>query len=159
MHARRLMRRYAKWGLVASLVILGVGLAFAVGSAIVAGDWWLAQRPWIEIGMRLSTLGLVASALFGGLRVSVEPVGWWRLAAIPSAIVLVSFWLFAFTVGLPTSGGTETDTVTILYSVPQMFAILVVATVEIAAIPLVARWWRRGTLVDEADAEPVPADA
>jgi len=158
-HARRLMRRYARLGLVASLAVLGVGLAFAIGSALAAGDWWLAQRPWIEIGMRVTSLGLVASGLFGGLRVSVEPVGWWRLAAVPSAIVLVSFWLFAFTVGLPTTGGTETDVVTILYSVPQMLAILVFATLEIAAIPLVARWWRGGVLEDLADAEPVPADA
>ena len=159
MDARRLTRRYAKWGLVVSLAILGIGLAFAIGSAVVAGDWFLARRPWIEIGMRLTTLGLVASALFGGLRVSVEPVGWWRLATVPSAIVLVSFWLFAFTIGLPSSGGTETDVVTMLYSLPRMLAIVVLTTLEIAAIPPVARWWRGGTLVDEADAEPVPPDA
>jgi hypothetical protein len=154
------MRRYAKRGLIASLAILGIGLAFAIGSAVIAGDWWLAQRPWIEIGMRLSALGLLASALFGGLRVSVEPVGWWRLAAIPSAIVVASFWLFAFTIGLPTTGGTETDVVVILYSIPQLFAILVLATVEIAAIPIIVRWWRGGAPEDaDKDEDRAPANA
>ena len=96
--ARRLMRRIAKWGLIVSLAILALGLAIAVRSAVVDGGWWLAQRPWMEVGMRLTTLGLVASGLFAGLRLSVEPVGLWRLAALPSAVLVVSFWLFAFTV-------------------------------------------------------------
>ena len=73
MHTRRLMRRYAKFGLVVSLAVRGGGPAFAIGSAVVAGDWWQAELPWIEIGMRLTIVGLIASALVGGLRVSVEP--------------------------------------------------------------------------------------
>jgi len=159
--ARRLMRRIAKWGLIVSLAILALGLAIAVRSAVVDGGWWLAQRPWMEVGMRLTTLGLVASGLFAGLRLSVEPVGLWRLAALPSAVLVVSFWLFAFTVGLPTSGpvtGDDTDAVVILYTVPEMMVILVIATLQIAAIPLVARWWRGRALVDDADEEPVPDD-
>ena len=46
----------------------------------------------------------------------------------------------------------------ILYTVPEMMVILVIATLQIAAIPLVARWWRGRALVDDADQEPVPDD-
>jgi hypothetical protein len=160
MRAKHLMRRYALWGTVVSFALLALGLVFALGSAIAAGDWMLAQRPWIEIGLRLLTAGLAGGAFFGLLRVFVEPVGWWRLAAIPSGIVVVAFWLWFLIVGLPRSGpggGGETDVVVILYTVPEYIAGLVFANLAIAAIPPVARWWRGGTLTDD-DETRAPAD-
>jgi hypothetical protein len=153
--ATQLIQRIGRTGAGVSIMALLAGLALALGSAAAAGDWWLAQRPWIEVGMRLAAVGLAGSAFFGGLRVAVEPVGWWRLAAVPSGIVIASFWLFALAVGLPTSGpgGGDTDVVAILYSVPQLLALLVLATVEVAAVPIVARYWGDATHVDGVRAE------
>jgi hypothetical protein len=140
MQLRRRTREIGRLGLAASLAVLAVGLLMSIGAAATGGGWMEATMPWIEVGMRLSTISLLAGACFGGLRVVVEPIGWWRLLAIPPGIVLTTFWLLAFVVGLPTANGTEADVAVILYSLPAMFAGVVAATLVTAAVPPVARW-------------------
>jgi hypothetical protein len=139
MQLTRRARRIGRLGLAASLAVLAVGLVTAIGSAVAGGGWMEAAMPWVEVGMRLSTIGLLAGAAFGGLRVAVEPIGWWRLLAIPSGAVLATFWLLAFVVGLPTANGPEADVAVVLYSLPSLFAVVVAATLVTAAVPPVAR--------------------
>ena len=126
-------------GLVASGVAGGLGLALAVGSALVAGDWDLARQPWIGIGMFLIVLGLAGGACFALLLDIVEPIGWWRLLAVPPALLVGGFWAYVLVFGLPTTGGPDFDVATILYTLPMLMAVLVVATVALALPAVVGR--------------------
>ena len=126
-------------GLVASGVAGGLGLALAVGSALVAGDWYLARQPWIGIGMFLIVLGLAGGACFALLLDIVEPIGWWRLLAVPPALLVGGFWAYVLVFGLPTTGGPDFDVATILYTLPMLMAVLVVATVALALPAVVGR--------------------
>ena len=45
-------------GLAGGLLATTVGLLLAVGSAVAAGDWWLARQPWIGLGLTLTVVGL-----------------------------------------------------------------------------------------------------
>ena len=86
--------------------------------------------------------GLAGTAAFGLLLVVVEPLGWWRLAALPPALLVGGFWAFVLIVGLPTTGGTDFDVPTILYSLPSALMVLLVATLAIALVPVVgSRAW------------------
>ena len=95
--------------------------------------------PWIGIGMTLIVAGLAGGAGFGLLLDVVEPIGWWRLLALPPAIVVGGFWAFVLVVGLPTTGGPDFDVATILYTLPLVMAVLVVATVALALPAVVGR--------------------
>lgn len=134
------MRQVVWAGLAAAAVLGSIGLLLALGSALVAGDWDLAPMPWIGLGMTLIVAGLTSGAIFGVLLVIVEPIGWWRLLAIPPALLVGAFWLYVLVFGLPTSGATEFDVATILYSVPQWLAILTAATVALPLPALVGRF-------------------
>ena len=128
--------RWSGWaGLAAAVVVLLVGMLFIVGSAIAAGDWWLARQPWIGVGLTLLVIGLVGTASFALLLDVVEPLGWWRTAALPPTVFVAGFWGYVLVLGIPTTGGTEFDVATILYSIPEMMLLLVVATLLIA-LPL-----------------------
>ena len=135
----RQVRRIGWLGLAASSSVALVGLVLAAGSALAAGDWDLAPMPWIGIGMTLIVAGLAGGAGFGLLLDVVEPIGWWRLLAVPPAIVVGGFWAFVLVVGLPTTGGPEFDVATILYTLPLVMAVLVVATVALALPAVVGR--------------------
>ena len=76
--------------------------------------------PWIGIGLRLIVAGLVGGACFGVLLDVVEPIGRWRLLAVPPGLLVGGFWAFVLIVGLPTSGGTDFDVPTILYTLPAL---------------------------------------
>ena len=78
--------------------------------------------PWIGIGMTLIVAGLAGGACFGLLLDVVEPIGWWRLLAVPPALLVGGFWAFVLVVGLPTTGGPEFDVATILYTLPLVMA-------------------------------------
>ena len=80
--------------------------------------------------------GLAATALFALLPDIVERLGWWRLLALPPALLVASFWAFDLVVGVPTSGGPDFDVGTILYAAPQMLVVLLIATV-LVALPLI----------------------
>lgn len=132
--------RRAGWiGLTVSGVAGLVGLVLAVGSAIAAGDWWIAPMPWIGIGMTLTVAALAGGACFALLLDVVEPIGWWRLLAVPPALLVGAFWVFVLVFGLPTSGGPDFDVATILYTVPLAMAVLLVATVGLAMPAVVGR--------------------
>jgi hypothetical protein len=126
-------------GLGISAVAGAVGLVFVVGSAIAAGDWNLAPQPWIGIGLTLLVPGLAGTACFALLLDVVEPIGWWRLLAVPPALLVGCFWAFVLIVGLPTTGGTDFDVATILYTLPMALAVLVVATIALALPAVVGR--------------------
>jgi hypothetical protein len=135
----RHVRRIGWAGLVVSAMAGGLGLALAVGSALMAGDWDLARQPWIGIGMSLIVIGLAGGACFGLLLDIVEPIGWWRLLAVPPALLVGGFWVFVLVFGLPTTGGPDFDVATILYTLPTLMAVLVVATISLALPAVVGR--------------------
>ena len=120
--------------------MLGAGLALVGGSAIAAGDWWLAQQPSIGVGLTLLVVGLAITAIFGVLLVVAEPLGSLRLLAIPPTILVGLMWVYWVVFGLPT-GGPERDIATMLYSLPEMLVVAVIATLLIA-LPLAAVWFR-----------------
>jgi hypothetical protein len=126
-------------GLAIFAASLAIGLVLAVGSAIPAGDWDLARQPWIGIGMTLIVVGLAGTAGFAVLLDVIEPIGWWRLLAVPPALLVGGFWAFVMIFGLPTSGGPDFDVATILYTLPMMMGVLVIATVALAAPAVVGR--------------------
>ena len=132
------LRWVGRVGLALGLLTLVLGVIAAVGSAILAGDWWLARQPWIGIGLALLVAGLAMTAIFALLLDTVEPIGWLRLLAVPPALVVGGFWAFWLAVGLPTSGpgGPERDVATMLYSVPEMLLIALIATLLLTT-PLV----------------------
>jgi hypothetical protein len=138
------LRSVGRTGLAAGLLALVGGIIGVGVAAIVAGDWWLARQPWIGIGLTLLVVGLAMTAVFALLLDAVEPVGWLRLLAVPPALVVGSFWAFMLVVGLPTTGpgGPERDVATMLYSLPEMLLILLVATLLIG-LPLVVARIRR----------------
>ena len=133
------VRRIGWISLAISAVAVALGLVFAIGSAIAAGDWLLAPQPWIGMGMTLLVLGLVGVAFFALLLDVVEPIGRWRLLAVPPALLVGAFWVFVLIVGLPTTGGTDFDVATILYTLPAALAVLVIATTALALPALVGR--------------------
>jgi hypothetical protein len=131
------VRRIGWVGLAVAAIVLAAGLLLVVGSAVAAGDWWLAGQPWIGIGLAMLVFGLAGTAAVGLLLVVVEPLGWWRLVALPPALLVGGFWAFVLIVGLPTTGGTDFDVPTILYSVPSALLVLLIATLAIALAPVV----------------------
>lgn len=137
-------RCVARAGLGIGVTALFLGVGATGGSALMAGDWWLAQQPWIGIGLALLVAGLAVTAVFALLCDAIEPVGRLRLLAIPPALIVGLLWVFWLVVGLPTSGpgGPERDVATMLYSLPQMLVIAVVATL-LLALPLVVAAGRR----------------
>jgi hypothetical protein len=126
-------------GLAISATAGAIGLACVVGSALAAGDWWLARQPWIGFGLTLLVPGLAGAAGFALLLDVVEPIGRWRLLAVPPALLVGGFWALVLVVGLPTTGGTDFDVATILYSLPMTLAVLVIATIALALPAIVGR--------------------
>ena len=143
------LRSIGRTGLAAGILALVGGIIGVGVAAIVAGDWWLARQPWIGVGLTLLVVGLAMTAVFALLLDAVEPVGWLRLLAVPPALVVGSFWAFMLVVGLPTTGpgGPEHDVGTMLYSLPEMLLILLVATLLIS-LPLVVARPRRSRSID-----------
>jgi hypothetical protein len=136
------LRSIGRIGLGAGLIALLVGALAVGGSALAAGDWWLAQQPWIGIGLTLTVVGLALTAVFAVVLVAVEPVGWLRLLAVPPALLVALLWGFWLVVGLPSTGrgtGPERDIGTMLYSLPEMLVLAIVATLLIASPLVVAR--------------------
>ncbi|MGZ8527768.1 MAG: hypothetical protein ACXWWR_03155 [Candidatus Limnocylindrales bacterium] len=130
----RQLRLTGRLGLFGGLVSLALGVLLAVGSALIAGDWWLAREPWMGFGLTLLVIGLAATAVFGLLLDAVEPLGWLRLLALPPAIVVAFLWSIWLVFGVPTTGpgpGPERDIRTILYSLPEMLVVVSIATLLI----------------------------
>ena len=132
------LRWVGRAGLALGLLTLVLGGIAAVGSAILAGDWWLARQPWIGIGLALLVAGLAITAACAVLLDAIEPIGRLRLLALPPALVVGGFWAFWLVVGLPTTGpgGPDRDVATILYSLPEMLLIVLIATL-LLTVPLV----------------------
>jgi hypothetical protein len=99
------LRSIARGGLAIGLLALLGGAAATGGSALMAGDWWLARQPLIGIGLTMLVVGLALTAVFALLLDAIEPLGWLRLLAIPPALLVGLMWAFWVVVGLPTTGG------------------------------------------------------
>lgn len=144
------LRSVGRTGFATGLLSLVGGLIGVGVAAVAAGDWWLAREPWIGIGLTLLVVGLAMTAVFALLLDVVEPVGWFRALAVPPALVVASIWAFILVVGLPTTGppgGPERDVRTMLYSLPELLLILLVATLLIG-LPLVISRPRPGKAED-----------
>lgn len=135
----RQMRRIGWTGLLLSALALAAGLVFVVGSAVVAGDWLLAPQPWIGLGLTLLVIGLAGTALFGLALDVIEPIGWWRALAVPPALIVGGFWAFVLIVGLPTTGGPDFDVATVLYTLPTVLAVLLIATIALTLPAVIGR--------------------
>jgi hypothetical protein len=132
-----------------SLIALATGLAIMLGGALLTGDWYALRLPWSDIGMWLITIGLGGGLLFLAAENVVEPVGRWRLLALPGVATGAWFWFLLAVVGLGMGGACcdqpTIDIRTSLYSAPQSIAILA-AAVALTGLPLLlARPWSRGT--------------
>lgn len=138
------MRSIGRVSVGVSLLTLGVGGLMVAAAAVIAGDWWLARQPWIGLGLDLLVLGLALTAVFGFLSVMVERVGWLRLLAVPPALFVGLLWWAAWVFGLPTTGrgGSVRDIATILYTLPFVIVIALVATLLILS-PLAIAWLNR----------------
>lgn len=132
------LRVIGRAGLAAGLGALFLGGFLTSGAALLAGDWWMARQPWIGIGLALLVAGLAMTAAFALLLDAIEPIGWVRLLAVPPALIVGGLWAFWLAVGLPTTGpgGPERDVATMLYSLPEMLLIALIATL-LLTLPLV----------------------
>ena len=135
------LRVLARVTLGLGLLLLAIGVVLTGGSAIVAGDWWLANEPWIGIGLTSLVLGLAVIGVIGLLLNAIEPIGRVRILAIPPAILVVAVWLIVYF--LPITGACcdqpERDVATLLYSMPQALALLILGTLAILLPLAIAR--------------------
>jgi hypothetical protein len=133
----------------ASLIALAIGLAIMLGGTLLTGDWYALKLPWSDVGMWLITIGLGGTLVFVAAENVVEPVGRWRLLALPGAAIGAWFWFILAVVGLGMGGACcdqpTIDIRTSLYSAPQYIAVLAAAVVLTALPILLARPWSRGT--------------
>lgn len=140
-------RRALRFGAAGFLLALAAGLAIMVAGTLATGDWYALRLPWSEIGMWLITIGIGGSLLLLTASDLIEPIGRWRLAALPGIAVGAAVWSFLAFVGLPAGGACcdqpVLDLVTALYSAPQSIVILV-AAVAITALPLLLARPRAG---------------
>lgn len=135
------LRVIARVTLGLGLLLLAVGVVLTGGSAIVAGDWWLARQPWIGIGLTSLVVGLAVIGVVGLLLNVIEPIGRVRILAIPPALLVLLVWLVTYFI--PISGACcdqpERDIATGLYSMPQALALLIVGTLAILLPLAIAR--------------------
>lgn len=130
--------RRAGWiGLGTGVALLVVGLLITGGSAIAAGDWWLAREPWISDGLNLALIGLAVTGVFTLWLDIVEPLGWLRLLAVLPALAVAMYWSILLVFGIPTGGGQGHDPVVIVYSLGPGFLASIVAATVLLALPLV----------------------
>jgi hypothetical protein len=141
------MRTACRAAAIGSVGLFVAGMAIMLVGGQLAGDWYALQLPWSDIGMILITIGLGGSAIFVALEDLMEPIGRWRLLAIPGIAVGAWFWFILLVLGFPSTGRgprTESPVFTLLYSAPQYIAILAIAVAASALPLLIARPWARG---------------
>jgi hypothetical protein len=143
-----MMRSAVRVAAAGSLIALATGLAIMLGGALLTGDWYALRLPWSDIGMWLITIGLGGALVFVAAENVVEPVGRWRLLALPGAAIGACFWFILAVIGLGMGGACcdqpTIDIRTSLYSAPQYIAVLG-AAVALTGLPLLlVRPWSRG---------------
>jgi len=140
-------------GLATGLVALLGGIIFAGGSALAAGDWWLAREPWIGLGLGLLTVGLVITGVSALYLDAVAPIGRLRLLAVPHALFVAALWLLVLLLaaGVGTTGAFvpgapqgQFDVGVALYSEPRYLIALVLGTLAVGSPLLIARLRRPG---------------
>jgi hypothetical protein len=141
------LRSIGRGGFAIGLLALLAGAVLAGGSALIAGDWWLARHPWIGVGLTLLVAGLAMTAVFAFVLDAVEPVGRLRLLALPPALIVGFCWWIWLGIGLPRTGfgGPERDIRTIIYSAPETLVVVLAATLLIALPLVVSRFARSRT--------------
>jgi hypothetical protein len=134
-------RRISRTALVIGLAGTLLGFAVAGVSALAAGDWYLAPKPWIGLGIALIVWSLALCDLAGVVLLIVERLDWrWRVLAVPAGVLLAFFWAEYLVVGLPTTapgGLPEHDMGAIFYSAPAILALFVALT-AVLLLPLPA---------------------
>jgi hypothetical protein len=143
-----MMQKVIRFGAVGFLLALAAGLAIMAAGTLVTGDWYALRLPWSDIGMWLITIGLGGALLLVAAENIVEPVGRWRLLALPGVLIGAWFWFILAFFGLGMGGACcdqpTIDLKTTLYSAPQYIAVLV-AALALTGLPLLlARPWVRG---------------
>jgi hypothetical protein len=143
-----MMQKVIRFGAVGFLLALAAGLAIMAARTLVTGDWYALRLPWSDIGMWLITIGLGGALLLVAAENIVEPVGRWRLLALPGVLIGAWFWFILAFFGLGMGGACcdqpTIDLKTTLYSAPQYIAVLV-AALALTGLPLLlARPWVRG---------------
>jgi len=138
--------RLTGWiGLAGGLATLVLGFILTGGSALLAGEYWLAPQQWTGFGLTLLVVGLATTAVFALLLDVVEPFGRLRLLAAPPALVVALLWVFWLVVGLPTTQpglDPQGDNFTVYYHVPDMLMATLIATL-LMTLPLIAGRLRR----------------
>jgi hypothetical protein len=142
------LRRAIRASAIGSVGLFAAGMAIMLIGGQLAGDWYALRLPWSDIGMILITIGLGGSAIFVALEDLIEPIGRWRLLAIPGIAVGAWFWCILLVFGLASTGRaprTESPVFTLLYSAPQYIGILAIAVAASALPLLIVRPWGRTT--------------
>jgi hypothetical protein len=127
---------------IGSVVVFLAGLAIMLVGAQLAGDWYALQLPWSDIGMILITFGLGGSAIFVALDDLIEPIGRWRVLAVPGIAIGAWFWFILLVFGIA-GARTDSPVFTLLYSAPQYIAVLAIAVAASALPLLIVRPWAR----------------
>jgi hypothetical protein len=121
-----------------SLAILAAGAALVLAAAVAGGDWYRAPEPWIDDGLNLTVIGLVAAAVSAMALLAVSPIGRTRWLAVPPLVVVAASWSFLL-IGngsaAPNAGMPSASTA--LYSNPSAFALTILATILIGSPLLV----------------------
>jgi hypothetical protein len=131
---------------IGSVAVFVAGLAIMLVGAQLAGDWYALRLPWSDFGMIMITIGLGGSTIFVALEDVIEPIGRWRLLAVPGIAIAAWFWFILLVFGLASTGrGPRTDSpvFTLLYSAPQYIAVLAIAVAASALPLLIVRPWAR----------------
>lgn len=151
MHDR--IRPLARVAAIAALAVLAAGLLILGVGSVIAGDLYALTLPWSGWGIDLTVAGLALTAITLGARVIVEPLGWWRLLAVPPTIVVTLTWAYLGLIGPSVAGAPcyppecvvpSPDVGTALYSIPEYAAWLLAWTLLIG-LPLVIGRFRRPT--------------
>ena len=127
-----------------SIVVLLAGLAIMLAATIFYGDWYLIRRPWGDIGIGLIVIGLLVAGVASVALVISEPLGWWRVAALPGTAVTGTAWFILGVFGLGSAGAccnsiSGASLVTTFYSAPVVIPIVAASTFSILLpLPLAA---------------------
>jgi hypothetical protein len=123
------VRRWPRIGLALGLAAIAAGLVELAVAGLAYGDWYLIRVPWVDVGLGLYIVGLLLAGVAATWLVIVEPLGWWRLAALPGIVLTALEWVVLQVFGLGVSGACcgpapASSLVTWFYSAPVLIPLL-----------------------------------
>jgi hypothetical protein len=134
------VRRWPRIVLALSLAAIAAGLVELAVAGLAFGDWYLIRVPWVDVGLGLYIVGLMLAGVAATWLVIVEPLGWWRLAALPGIVLTALEWVVLQVFGLGVSGACcspapAASLVTWFYSAPVLIP-LVGGSTALILLPL-----------------------